>query len=341
MLAPFARPTGSAVVTSEEVMNMAPPMVRANPTRLRVLPIAAFIVIVSAGPAAQQSVLFTFHSNPWLNLHHFVRANARTATPPTGLTNTEETQWTAGTDFYRDYAQRDVLDDGMVAIKYALRSAEGKRDLDAVALDPTLKTVLERLMPIYRRRWWSEHDHGNREWIAAIQPLIEQHGAAISKALTRAYAVTWPQEPIYVDVSVTAGPAGSYTTSDPTPHVVISSTDTGYRGYRALEMIFHESSHALGLWPILIQPLERAASEQQVILPPQLWHAVLFYTAGELTTRELAAHGIDYTPYADADFYTKMCGLGCRNKIAEHWKPHLDGKRPTEAALRALVEAFK
>ena len=76
-------------------------------------------------------------------------------------------------------------------------------------------------------------------------------------------------------------------------------------------------------------------------VPPQLWHAVLFYTAGELTMRELKARGIDYTPYANAAFYDNMCGAGCRDKIVEHWTPRLDGKRSMPDALSALVASFK
>ena len=68
---------------------------------------------------------------------------------------------------------------------------------------------------------------------------------------------------------------------------------------------------------------------------------MLFYTAGELTARELKARGIDYTAWAEAGFYTTMCGAGCRDKIAEHWTPRLDGKRSIPDALSALVVAFK
>jgi hypothetical protein len=298
--------------------------------------------VASALPAAQQMPLFSFHSNAWLNLHHYVRAVARGGPPQTGLSEDEQRQWTAGVEFYKPSVPRDLLlDDGMVAIKHALRGAEGKTSLDGITIDSALKTMLERLMPIYQKHWWPGHDRGNREWIAAIRPLVARHGVAISQALSRTYGVTWPNEPIAVDLSVIAGPVGGYTTNSPVPHVMISSADPNIRGYRGLEILFHESSHGLELFQALIQPLNRAAAEQKVTLPPQLWHAVLFYTAGELTTRELKANGIDYTPYADAGFYNNMCGAGCGDRIAEHWTPHLDRKRSIPDALSALVAAIK
>lgn len=302
--------------------------------------LAILLAIPAALPAAQQPPrLFTFHSNAWLNLHHYVRANARGGPGPSGLTQEEQKGWAAGVEFYKPYANRDVLrDDGMVAIAGALRAAEGKNNLDGIAIEPVLKSTLERLMPIYRTHGWPEHDRANREWITAIVPLVDRHGAAISQSLMRTYGATWPIEPMHVDLSVVAGPVGGFSVNN---HITISSSDTSYRGYRGLEMVFHEASHGLGLFESVIQPLNRIAAEQKVMLPPQLWHAVLFYTAGEMTTRELNAHGIDYTPYANAAFYDNMCGAGCRDKIVQHWGPRLDGKRSIPDALSALVVAFK
>jgi hypothetical protein len=91
----------------------------------------------------------------------------------------------------------------------------------------------------------------------------------------------------------------------------------------------------------LFQRVREAASQQEVSVPPQLWHGLLFYTAGELTTRELKANGIAYTEYAGQQLYSNLCGTGCRDKIAEHWMPHLDGKRSIPDALSALVGGFR
>jgi len=295
------------------------------------------IAIAPIRSAAQSNALFAFHSNPWLNLRHFVRASARGGPAPTGLSEEESRQWAAGVEFYKPYGQRDLLfDEGMRDIKSALRGAEGRTSLEGITIDAGLKATLERLMPIYQKHSWPEHERANRSWIAAVQPLLDRHGTALSQALARTYDVTWPASPIPVDLSVTAGPNGAYTTG-PT-HVTISSSDPSYQGLAALEMLFHESSHGVSQ---LFQQVRQAASEQQVSVPPQLWHGVLFYTAGELTTRELNAHGIAYTPYAGQGLYTNLCGAGCREKIAEHWTPRLDGKRSIAAALSAVVASFK
>jgi hypothetical protein len=301
--------------------------------------VLALLIMVAPASRAQHEPLFTFHSNAWLNLHHFVRSNARGGPAPSGLAQEEGAQWAAGVELYKPYAARDVLrDDGMVAIARALRDADGRNNLDGISIDPALKSMLERLMPIYRRHGWPEHDRANREWISAVVPLVDSHGAAISRSITRAYGVAWPAEPVHVDLSVVAGPVGAFSVGN---HVTISSSDPSYRGYAGLEMVFHEASHGLGLLDRLIRPLDAAAAEQNITLPPQLWHAVLFYTAGASTTRELNARGIEYSPYANATFYDNMCRAGCLEKIAEHWAPHLEGERSITDALSALAGAFK
>ena len=298
-------------------------------------------VVALAAPApTQPAPLFEFHRNAWLNLHQFARALARTGDPPLALLSDQDRRlWAEGIESYRPYATRDLLfDDGMVAIKGALRGAEGRPSLEGVALDASLRATLERLMPIYRKHWWPDHDRAHGAWLAAVQPLLDRHGAAISQALARAYDTSWPSQPIPVDLAVAAGPYGAFTTGPPAL-VTMSPTTPSLQGHAALEMLFHEASHS----PIsdLFPRVSAAARERNVSVPPQLWHAVLFYTAGEVTKRELGAHGIAYTPYVDPKLYANLCGAGCGDKIATHWGPRLDGKVSVANALGALVDSFK
>ena len=287
------------------------------------------------------SALFAFHSNPWLNLHHFVRAVARGEPAGADLTAAERQDWDAVVALYRErYAQRDLLfDEGMVAIKTALRRAEKQETLAGLGLEPALAAVLERAAPVYRRHWWPQHDRDNRAWIAAVEPALAAHGPALARAVPAAYGRTWPAQPIDVDLSVQAGPFGAYTTSGPPTHVTISSQDPRYR-VCALEMLFHEASHAWDDVPT--QGIARAAAAQGKTSPRQLWHAVLFFTAGELTRRELAASGDeDYVEHAlRSGAYDRACG-GCRPLLAKHWGPRLDGRASVEAALAALVAAVE
>jgi hypothetical protein len=287
---------------------------------------------------AQTDALFSFHSNAWMNLHHILWSRGEGAPPPEQMQEAERKVWAAGIEFYVPYSKRNLIfDEELITIKEALRTAEGKVSLDGLKIDSGVRATLERLMPIYRKYWWSSHDQSNRDWIAAVKPLLDRYGAALNAAMVRAYDVTTPDNPVWVDVSVRAHPNGAYETG-PLTHVVISSIAAGYRGYAALEMLFHERSHAWG--GVLARNIFAAAEEQGITVPPQLPHAVLFYTAGELTRRELMAHGIDYVHYAQRGVYTNMCGTGCQDKMAVHWVPHLEGKQSIAESLSKLVAAF-
>jgi hypothetical protein len=297
--------------------------------------------IAQGRPLAQADALFAFHSNAWLNLHHILWSRGDGTPLPADMPESERTAWAAGIEFYAPYSKRNLIfDDELIAIKEALRFAEANARLDELAIDSGVKATLQRLMPIYRKHWWPAHDRTNREWIAAVRPLLDRHGAAMNEAIARAYDVTMPDNPVWVDVSVRAHPNGAYETGPAgVTHVVISSVNTGYRGYAALEMLFHERSHAWG--SVLAQAIFAAAKEQGVTVPPQLPHAVLFYTAGELTARELKTHGVEYAHFAQGFIYTNMCGAGCQDKMALHWTPHLQGKRSIVESLSALVATFK
>ncbi len=297
----------------------------------------------ATAPRAAEPPLFAFHSHFWLNLHHFARSLGRGMPAPAAeLSAAERSAWDEGVAFYRErYAQRGLLgDSGMIEIKEALRAVEGTDSLGAASLEPELKATLERLAPVYRAHWWPAHDAGNREWIVAIQPHLGRYGAVLGRRVAASYGQSWPSTPIPVDLSVTAGPVGAYTTVEPT-HVMVASTDEGYRGLLGLEMLFHEASHGWGRE--LINAIDKASATHKKTVPPGLWHAVLFYNAGELTRRTVAEDGVsDYVPYAmRKDLYKNLCGVaGCQDLIAKHWDPHLDGKVSLEEALEGLVVAW-
>jgi hypothetical protein len=132
---------------------------------------------------------------------------------------------------------------------------------------------------------------------------------------------------------------GAYTTRDPTA-TTLAATDPGYQGLASLEMIFHEASHQWGLR--LQNAVAAACATHHKTVPPQLWHAVLFYNAGELARRRFAEDGIDgYVEYAEKQgVYPRLCGDGCRTRVAEAWNPRLDGRATLEQAIDALVSGW-
>ena len=126
----------------------------------------------------------------------------------------------------------------MVQIKTTLRAHENKQTLEGAALDPELRSTLERIAPIYRKYWWPKHRASNEAWITAMRSLLLVHGKSLADAVAAAYGEKWPAEPVPVDVTVTAGPNNAYTSSPPT-HTTISSMEPSVQGFAALELLFH------------------------------------------------------------------------------------------------------
>jgi hypothetical protein len=78
-------------------------------------------------------------------------------------------------------------------------------------------------------------------------------------------------------------------------------------------------------------------------VPRDLWHALLFYTTGEIVKRTLKNNGMgDYIPYAYRyGLYERATGWKNYQRALElHWQPYLNGKMDADAALACLVEAF-
>ena len=302
--------------------------------------------LVLARPPAGEA-LFAMRSAFWINLHQFLHATARggDAPPPAAggpLTPAERQAWERALALYRrDYARRDLLfDQGMVRINLALSAAGNAPHLAAPTLPAALVSALEAAAPVYRAHWWPAHDAANRAWIAAVTPRLARFGPAIAARLTRAYRVEWPADPIPVDVTHDAGPFGAYTTDEPFTHVTLSSADPREGAVGALESLFHEASH--GWDQELVDGVAQAAADRGRPVPENLWHAILFYTAGESTRYVLAEAGQpEYIPYA---FRTGVYDRGSMKPyppaLKAAWQPYLDGHADFASAMHALIDAL-
>ncbi|HJQ30701.1 MAG TPA: hypothetical protein VJ866_00900 [Pyrinomonadaceae bacterium] len=263
-----------------------------------------------------------------------------------GLTPEQQRTWTSVLDYYRNtWAKRDLLfDDEMVRIKGRLAESEAAADLKGSGLQPELAAALESAAPIYRAQWWAEQSRLNQSWIEAVTPLVNRFGDSLVKQLTTAYRAKWPGRRIRVDVVRYASWAGAYTTLDPV-HITASGTDPRNQGSAGLETLFHESSHALAgrSFGAVSEALAREGRAQNKAIPEDLWHALIFYTTGEIVRRTLAKGGVkDYTPYAYHNgLYTRLpAWQKYQRAFEQHWQPYLDGKTDFNGAIAKLVGAL-
>lgn len=311
------------------------------------------MVRAQSTPSAKTAeTLFDFHSGFWINLHHFLYLEAAAQKPsapraPTvsqadveiasSLTQEERATWDGAVSYYQQSViQRDLLfDAGMNAIKNQLENAETSPDLANVDIPAPLRDVLVKASPIYRKHWWTGHDKENRAWIQNLKPLLDPHGAALRDSMVRIYESPWPGQPVRVDVTVFAGPTAAYTTNDPI-RPTLSSADPRNQGTAALEILFHETSHGMirKVSDAINAAQESAPRPENAPRSAPLWHAVLFYTAGELVAERIPG----YVPYADKNgLWARAWPDPVRALIEQDWKPHMAGTVSLSAAITKLV----
>jgi hypothetical protein len=321
--------------------------------------------------------VFELHSGFWVNLHHFLYLQARLLNgnssstdsgrgaappdePPVSLLDfpAEEIKaWQAAVAFYaKDLARRDLLLNGeMETINNRLSEMETCAELQGKSsaacksgLQADLVEALDRAAPVYRAHWWAEHDRANREWIARVAPMVQQMGVELSAQLADVYQRPWPAGRLRVDVVWYGGPYGAYTSLGPT-HLTISSHDMRNQGIYGFEVLFHEASHALAA--AVNEAIAREFRQRDKPIPRDLWHALLFYTTGELVRRDLAygtmtlaaLQGTDasnYQPYAARFGLYSGAWNGFRGMLDLYWRPYLEGRVSFDTAVARLAAAL-
>lgn len=323
-----------------------------------------------------QLPVFELHSGFWINLHHMLYQEARQRKAATsrdagvtkstaatksvlagkGLTGAEQKAWDDAVAYYAEnYADKDLLfTTELIQLKDQLGDFEDcdelsgrKRKFCDAGLPANLTQVLEAAAPIYRKYLWPEHDKANRRWILQVAPLVREQGVGLSERLADIYQTRWPQGKIRVDVVAYANWAGAYTTVDPL-RVTISSLDSRNQGPQALEVLFHEGSH--GIAEAVQRAIIRECRQRDKPIPRDLWHALVFYTTGEvirtvLTSPSRGEKGDDgpssgYNTYA---FREGLYERGWKNYLEllqRFWQPYLDGKATFDDAIARMVSSM-
>jgi hypothetical protein len=122
-----------------------------------------------------------------------------------------------------------------------------------------------------------------------VASLAAKYEGVMKKELSTAFQTPCPSDPIRTDVSEYASWAGAYTLLDPTL-ITISSADPVTQA--AVESLFHEASHAM-IQKVSLALAAELEAQKRLFRRRAFWHAVLFYTAGEIARRHLD----DYTMF--------------------------------------------
>src|SRR5262249_23700450 len=155
---------------------------------------------------------------------------------------------------------------------------------------------------------WTADDNASRFFIGYAAALLRDAGSALVRAHETVYRTPWPER-VRVYVTPEAGPFGAYTMTGRSGGVIttMSCRDSGYQGFRALERLLHESSHAVvdPTRGTVAEAIAAAAKKHGVKPPPSLWHAILFATSSELTRKLLDGRGVTNFVPSSEDLFTR------------------------------------
>lgn len=296
--------------------------------------------------------LFEFHSNFWVNLHQvlFHEALLRAGKPDRRLqssvplsaarmTKSEKEYWNTALDFYteRIVGLRELFDGDSVRINDQLAMLpDNPTNLNPVVLPRGMEVILGMAAPVYQKYWWPAHDASNKQWIASQSARVEELGPQIAGAIQKDLHQQWPAAPLRVDICYYVPEIGhAYTTDDP-PHTTFSSSATSLQDLSGFETLFHEASHSFADTMTNALFAECGTEKKNC---GDLWHAVLFYTAGVEVRRALStADQQNFTPYAyKYGLYNRGDYPKYRSVLEADWQKYLDGKTDFATAIHSMV----
>jgi hypothetical protein len=290
--------------------------------------------------------VFRFQVNFWVNLHLFLRAEARrrhmgaaTELVVNDLSPRDKEIWLSSLAVYDSLARKSVLDPGVTSITDALSEASHERTLASPHVPFLLRAALRKAAPIYDAHLWSSHRAEDEAWIDEHCRDVRRYDRATEVAVARAFDLASPRKPILVDLARETGPNLAYTAAGlaaAAGHTVLAPQQTAGR-HLALSTIFHEISHTMD--DAIIALVNREAERQHVSAPPDLWHAITLYTTSVITQDQLERGGQSAT-----DVLTDRIALFQRSHWDEwlrvldrEWRPHLEGKTSLSSALAATI----
>ena len=256
-------------------------------------------------------------------------------------TEQDQKVWRAAVTHYSQHvvARYLTFNSQLHRLKTSLCEASGELPPD---LPYDVTASLMSTMPIYRRAFWADHDRQNRLWIGDVAPKLRRHEVKAGERLARAMGGHWPKGRLRADACYYANWAGAYTSQSP-DHVVTASSDKDTMGWSSFELMLHEPCHTAALGARFGLIVRGAFNVHGVKEPERLWHALIFYTAGELTRDVLVEEKVEgFRSYAEAgEFWKKGAWQGHNVIFDAHWRPFLRGEIGQKEALARIATAMR
>ncbi len=319
-----------------------------------------FILCCASSPLTYgqiaETTYFEFHSNFWVNLHHFLYEKAsneqkgkleedRLAFEETGekeaisnLSPKDQEILEKAISYYRDYMISQSLFRKLPSLTYAL-SQEGETIVAKGEISPSLADALNLVAGPYRQHIWPVHDDYNKKVLSLHLDKIRKMEPSVISKMEELSLNEFPNsEKVRIDLSAYASWSGAYTITDPFFNIYISSLDPTSDASEFIETVFHESTHLLFRYGSPFRELSyNTAQELKVEQPRSFWHACLFYLCGKVVQQELQQFGIEHELVMDTkNIFSKVSTTTFRDSFDLYISGELSAKEALVTILNDL-----
>ncbi|MDQ6717679.1 MAG: hypothetical protein M3Z17_04930 [Gemmatimonadota bacterium] len=287
-------------------------------------------------PSADVVPFLAFHSDFWVNLHHFLNAlaRARLATldsrQPLMLaavadapmipfaTDAARADWDEAIAIYADAIAKWSIssDSALVDLDYHLASLASS-PVQTIAYDPQIPPIIRRALvlaePAYGARWWPAHDAANRAWMLSARAMINGSSPAIQPNIERALGQPWNPERRTVEVVRYANASGMYAAERPMM-ITVSSAYASAHQDDAIERVY--SAAASSETDLLVAALRDAGMNPTSPQVRELLDNIVRYSVGDAIVRAIPSHAFLFGTITEHNRYL----------IEKYWVPHLQGR---------------
>ncbi len=312
----------------------------------------------------EETVYFRFHSNYWINLHHYLyqqaSGNQLRKMQEDGETFLDIGEKGAIEKLSKE--EREILDEGIQFYKDSINQyslfklsklrtqlqglekgeARLRSGIDLVpdsVFSPSYAAVLNQTSDSYIKSLWPLHSAQNEKILGMHLAMIKELEPELIKQLEGLAGAEWPDQKVRTDLTAYANWAGAYTPTQPQMNIFISTLDPGAPTSIFIETVFHEGTHLLFTRESEFRSLIYFKSKElETEFPRDLWHASQFYLCGRAVQDALKARGIDHELFMDVkNVFSSFNTQEFRAVLEEYYQ----GRKEREETVVALLEQLK
>lgn len=298
-----------------------------------------------------ESDRFTFHSNFWINMHHFLYQQAKNRRVARKYAQQEREileqlsqKMKRPYDEAIAYYQKNIIDKPLtfngelIANRNALILNKSQTRLTGKQLNKSLKQVLNKFAPIYKKHFWKIHHQANQKIIKTYLPTIKKFENEVFRLLAKWAQNPWKKGKIRVDLTKFANWAGAYTTNGPTI-VTLSSVDNRHQGSLFIEILFHEPSHSIisSRRYAVAKTINEVTTAANKKAPRVFWHYVLFYFAGKATQMQYQKMDKPHQLYMQSRLVSPFNFA----LMEKYFTPYFDDKTTLKQAITSILAEWQ